>query len=188
MKCPCLLADEPCIDGCTCVTPHSSRGCLCCAQYGSESQRKKAANRIVARCQKRKPLDATGIKNIDLIASEFLNDHKSVDMLMKEWELNRTQIEFAIRWTLKKLNDRMAADGTGEELSREIAGNRRASPRAESLPGPSDFENGVLWSAARLVDVFDEPTCAEYLIRESGADPSLADEADKPYIDKLKRG
>ncbi len=45
--CPCLLVEEPCHPDCTCVKQITSRGCLCCAQYGSEEQRKAAAKRIV---------------------------------------------------------------------------------------------------------------------------------------------
>lgn len=51
-ECPCLIADEPCRPGgCTCVKPHSSRGCICCARYGSLKQRKAMANMIVAACR-----------------------------------------------------------------------------------------------------------------------------------------
>lgn len=45
--CPCTIADEPCMNGCTCVSPHRSNGCLCCAKYGSDEQRKDKANWIV---------------------------------------------------------------------------------------------------------------------------------------------
>lgn len=51
MKCPCLIADEPCHEQCSCVRPHSSCICWCCARYGSQSQQKAAANRIVAACR-----------------------------------------------------------------------------------------------------------------------------------------
>jgi hypothetical protein len=46
-QCPCLIADKPCMDRCSCVNRVSSRGCLCCCKYGSEEQRKAAANRLV---------------------------------------------------------------------------------------------------------------------------------------------
>lgn len=46
--CPCQIADAPCHPRCTCVMPVSSSGCLCCARYGSEEQRKAMANMLVA--------------------------------------------------------------------------------------------------------------------------------------------
>ena len=46
-KCPCTIADEPCQPHCTCIHGSSSYGCLCCATYGGEEQRKAAANRLV---------------------------------------------------------------------------------------------------------------------------------------------
>lgn len=47
--CPCTIADAPCHTYCTCIKGHSSYGCWCCARYGSDEQRKAAANRIVER-------------------------------------------------------------------------------------------------------------------------------------------
>lgn len=47
--CPCLIADEPCHEECTCVHTFSSAGCRCCATYGSDEQRKLAAARLVER-------------------------------------------------------------------------------------------------------------------------------------------
>ena len=47
-QCPCVIADEPCHEFCTCVNPHSYRGCMCCARYGSDDQRRESANRITA--------------------------------------------------------------------------------------------------------------------------------------------
>jgi len=46
-ECPCMIATSPCHPDCTCVNPFSSSGCYCCARYGSEKQRKKAADKIV---------------------------------------------------------------------------------------------------------------------------------------------
>ena len=46
--CPFEIADESCHPDCTCVKPFMSHGCLCCARYGSDEQRKKAANQIVS--------------------------------------------------------------------------------------------------------------------------------------------
>jgi hypothetical protein len=45
--CPCIYADKPCDPRCTCFNSFSSRGCACCATYGSEEQRKENANRLV---------------------------------------------------------------------------------------------------------------------------------------------
>lgn len=45
--CPCVLADEPCQPGCSCRNEHQSAGCLCCARYGSDEQRKLQSNRIL---------------------------------------------------------------------------------------------------------------------------------------------
>lgn len=50
-KCPCLIADEPCHERCSCRQPYSSFACWCCAQYGSPAQRKAAARMIVAACR-----------------------------------------------------------------------------------------------------------------------------------------
>lgn len=49
--CPCQIAEIPCKPNCTCVVKHSSAGCLCCARYGSDEQRRAAANSIVEACQ-----------------------------------------------------------------------------------------------------------------------------------------
>ena len=46
-ECPCVIASKPCHPNCTCVNPVSSSGCYCCARYGSEAQRKDAADAIV---------------------------------------------------------------------------------------------------------------------------------------------
>ena len=51
VPCPCTIADEPCRPECACVKQHSSFGCLCCARYGNEEGRKRAANRIVQACR-----------------------------------------------------------------------------------------------------------------------------------------
>jgi hypothetical protein len=45
--CPCLIADEPCQKNCSCIKPYMSHGCLCCARYGSNEQKKEKANLIV---------------------------------------------------------------------------------------------------------------------------------------------
>ena len=45
--CPCLYADRPCHPNCTCLVWHSSRGCACCAAYGSLDQRRERANVLV---------------------------------------------------------------------------------------------------------------------------------------------
>lgn len=44
--CPCRFT-EPCHPNCTCVKPHSSKGCRRCCSYGNTEQRKLAAERIV---------------------------------------------------------------------------------------------------------------------------------------------
>ena len=41
-SCPCLYT-TPCQEGCTCVHPHSSRGCTRCCTYGSREQRRGMA-------------------------------------------------------------------------------------------------------------------------------------------------
>ena len=46
-ECPCVIASKPCQPNCTCVNPVMSNGCYCCARYGSEAQRKAAADVIV---------------------------------------------------------------------------------------------------------------------------------------------
>ncbi len=48
----------------------------------------------------------------------------------------------------------------------------------------ADFDQGVLWAAARLVELYDEPTIAAELLRESGADVTAADEIDVPFLTK----
>lgn len=45
--CPCLYV-KPCDPRCACVAPASSRGCSRCCKYGSLTQRKAAAQRLVA--------------------------------------------------------------------------------------------------------------------------------------------
>jgi len=49
---------------------------------------------------------------------------------------------------------------------------------------PSDFNKGVLWAAARIVEMFDEPTIAATVLRESQIplELRLVDEADRPYL------
>lgn len=51
-QCPCTIADKPCNEYCYCIKLHSSRGCKCCARYGSEEQQKLKANLIVSLCNK----------------------------------------------------------------------------------------------------------------------------------------
>jgi hypothetical protein len=45
-SCPCTYLKEPCQPRCTCKDQFSSKGCLFCCTYGSEEQRKAAAERI----------------------------------------------------------------------------------------------------------------------------------------------
>lgn len=45
--CPCING-QPCSDRCSCIMPFSSTGCGHCCRYGSEEQRKFAAERIVS--------------------------------------------------------------------------------------------------------------------------------------------
>jgi hypothetical protein len=47
VKCPCELADSPCDPRCSCINAFSSVGCSSCAGYGSNEQRRAAANFIV---------------------------------------------------------------------------------------------------------------------------------------------
>ena len=47
-----------------------------------------------------------------------------------------------------------------------------------------DFDQGVLWAAARMVEIFDQPTMAAELLQQSGADISLTDGADLPCLQK----
>lgn len=44
------------------------------------------------------------------------------------------------------------------------------------------FDDGVLWTAARLVEFYDQPTMAKELLRESGVDTTRAQKEDAPYI------
>lgn len=49
---------------------------------------------------------------------------------------------------------------------------------------PTEFNKGVLWSIARIVELYDEPTIAAAVLRESQIplDVRLIDEADLPYL------
>lgn len=49
--CPCTYGN-PCSDRCTCAVPSSSTGCLRCCRYGSEEQRRAAADRIIAAAER----------------------------------------------------------------------------------------------------------------------------------------
>lgn len=44
MSCPCILADKPCNERCTCKHPIQSYGCDFCASYGSLEQRTEKSN------------------------------------------------------------------------------------------------------------------------------------------------
>lgn len=50
--CPCLHT-TPCHPRCTCVMPHSSRGCRRCCSYGSPEQQKAMAEHLVAQAHGR---------------------------------------------------------------------------------------------------------------------------------------
>lgn len=58
------------------------------------------------------------------------------------------------------------------------------------IPNPSQivetaaFDQGVLWTVARLVEMYDQPSMACELLRESGADIKQADGLDAPFIAK----
>lgn len=45
-----------------------------------------------------------------------------------------------------------------------------------------DFDAGILWAAARLVEFHDQPTLAKELLIQSGTDPSKATALDAPFI------
>ena len=45
-----------------------------------------------------------------------------------------------------------------------------------------NFDHGVLWAVARLVEFYDEPTMAGEILQQSGANADLADELDGPFI------
>lgn len=47
--CPCKLLDKPCQTRCSCTNPFSSSGCLLCASYGSDEQRKAQAEYIASK-------------------------------------------------------------------------------------------------------------------------------------------
>lgn len=49
------------------------------------------------------------------------------------------------------------------------------------------FTQGVLYAVARIVQMFDEPTMAAEILRESGVNPRLADEYDRPFVNKVLR-
>ncbi len=53
---------------------------------------------------------------------------------------------------------------------------------AKGRLGDEDFDRGILWAAARLVEFHDQPTIAGVLLRESGANLSLADDVDMPFL------
>ena len=46
-NCPCVILGDPCSQACTCVDGFMSGGCLCCAKYGSEEQRREHAKWIL---------------------------------------------------------------------------------------------------------------------------------------------
>ncbi len=46
----------------------------------------------------------------------------------------------------------------------------------------AEFDAGVLWAAARLVEFHDQPTLAKELLIQSGADLSKATALDAPFI------
>ena len=46
------------------------------------------------------------------------------------------------------------------------------------------FDDGVLWAAARIVELYDQPGMARTLLDEAGVDVTKADDADAPYIAK----
>ncbi len=45
--CACVIAEEPCMENCSCANPLAGGGCLCCARYGSDEQRVAMAELIV---------------------------------------------------------------------------------------------------------------------------------------------
>ncbi|MEN6537942.1 MAG: hypothetical protein ABFD60_07930 [Bryobacteraceae bacterium] len=49
------------------------------------------------------------------------------------------------------------------------------------------FACGVAWSVARLIDMFDQPTMALDILRESGVDVMLADRYDRNIIERCQR-
>ena len=52
------------------------------------------------------------------------------------------------------------------------------------------FQHGIIWSCARLIEMFDQPTIARELYEQTGlqmADLRKADAADKKYIAILRR-
>lgn len=61
--CPCVVADESCHSRCACVVPTSSAGCLCCASYGDERQRRNAANSIIKRLAPTKTIQDEALKS-----------------------------------------------------------------------------------------------------------------------------
>jgi len=89
-ECPCKIADTPCQSNCTCVQGCSSAGCMCCATYGSEEQRKHAANRLVKQSE---VID--GLLNLHL-APTIKIEHS----LLNEFERPMTQSE-RIEWVFK---------------------------------------------------------------------------------------
>lgn len=51
----------------------------------------------------------------------------------------------------------------------------------------SQFNAGVLWSVARIVELHDEPTIAADVLRESGIELDLkrCDEADREFLKQV---
>lgn len=59
---------------------------------------------------------------------------------------------------------------------------REGAEQAWNKRKAAEFDAGVLWAAARLVEFHDQPTLAEELLVQSGADVSKATALDAPFI------
>lgn len=82
-QCPCLLADQPCKPDCSCVHWPSSAGCRCCASYGSDEQRKHAANLIVARSARPDPSSALA-EACQAFLARYNNHMVNADLLFSD--------------------------------------------------------------------------------------------------------
>ncbi len=93
-KCPCEIADKPCSPCCTCVSGGSSHGCICCCSYGSEEQRKGAANYLVKQSQM--VVELNEFLNHRLVSKINLKNGVEIPMTLKE----------RVEWILRIRNER----------------------------------------------------------------------------------
>ena len=54
------------------------------------------------------------------------------------------------------------------------------------MPRSPNFETGVIYACARLIELHDEPTMANDILRESGVDLANGDEYDLAFLRKAR--